>query len=293
MRIGRIFDIDIHISKTLILLIAVLLITGQCGNFTAVFFMFLIHEAAHVAAARLLKLKVQEIELLPFGGAVKIHSYFESHPVHEIVVAASGPLANILLLLLYLGGIQMKWLPAGMPDPDIVNINLMLAGFNLLPALPLDGGRILRAVLARQMNIERATKIASGMGFLLSLALFTIGLYGLYYRVFNYSLFVFSGFLFYSALRERRNATYAMLMDITCKKEALLREGSMPIRNIAVLYSLPLKEVVRRFVPQRYHYIQVLDDQLMERGILNESQIVNGLLDFGAHVPVGRLFGKR
>ena len=84
-----------------------------------------------------------------------------------------------------------------------------------------------------------------------------------------------------------------MLMDITCKKEALLREGSMPIRNIAVLYSLPLKEVVRRFVPQRYHYIQVLDDQLMERGILNESQIVNGLLDFGAHVPVGRLFGKR
>jgi len=292
MRIGRIFDIDIHISKTLILLIAVLLITGRGGNFTAVFFIFFIHEAAHVIAARLLKLKVHEIELLPFGGAVKIYSFFESNPIHEIIVAASGPFANILLLLLYFGGIQLHWLPVSMPDQDFVNINLMLAGLNLLPALPLDGGRILRAVLSRQMNIERSTKIASGMGFLLALALLTIGLYGLYYRVFNYSLFIFSGFLAYSAFRERRNATYAMLMDITHKKEALLREGSMPIRNIAVLYTLPLKDVVKKFVPQRYHYIQVLDDQLKEKGTLNESDIVNGLLDFGAHVHVGRLFRR-
>lgn len=293
MRIGRIFDIDIHVSKALVLLIIALLITGHGGKFTAVFFIFFIHEAAHVIGARLLNLKVNEIELLPFGGAVKIQSFFESNPTHEIIVAASGPLANILLLLLYFGGIQLKWLPSGMPDSDFVNINLMLAGLNLLPALPLDGGRILRAVLSRQMNIERATKIASGMGLLLALVLATAGLYGLYYRVINYSLFILSSFLVYSALREKRNATYVMLKDITYKKEALLREGSMPIRNIAVLYNLPLRDVVHKFVPQRYHYVQVLDDQLKERGTLNESEIINGLLDYGAHTSVGRLFRKR
>jgi stage IV sporulation protein FB len=292
MRIGRIFDIDIHISEVLVLLLAVLLITGRSGNVTAVFFIFLVHEAAHVIAARLLNLKVNEIELLPFGGAVKIQSFFESRPIHEIVVAAAGPLSNVLLLLLYFGGIQVGWLSHGMPDSDFVNINLILAGFNLLPALPLDGGRILRALLSRQIGLERATRIASGMGILLAAGLTTAGLYGLYYRVIHYSLFILSGFLIYSAVKERRNATYVMLKDITYKKESLLREGSMPIRNIAVLSSLPLKEVVRRFVPQRYHYVQVLDDQLKEKGILNESDIVNGLLDFGAQTQVGRLFHK-
>jgi stage IV sporulation protein FB len=204
MRIGRIFDIDIHISEVLVLLLAVLLITGRSGNVTAVFFIFLVHEAAHVIAARLLNLKVNEIELLPFGGAVKIQSFFESRPIHEIVVAAAGPLSNVLLLLLYFGGIQVGWLSHGMPDSDFVNINLILAGFNLLPALPLDGGRILRALLSRQIGLERATRIASGMGILLAAGLTTAGLYGLYYRVIHYSLFILSGFLIYSAVKRKK-----------------------------------------------------------------------------------------
>lgn len=292
MRIGRFFDIDIHISKYFLLLVAVILIFGRGANYTALFFILLVHETSHVLMAGLLKLKVSEIELLPFGGAVKIHSLFEMNPIHEILVAAAGPLSNVLMLLIYLGGIQLGWFDINSPNPDIVNSNLMLAGFNLLPALPLDGGRILRAGLASQMGIKRATQIATAMGMLLALALTTIGIYGLYYRVFNYSLFVLAGFLLYSASKERRNATYVMLKDITYKKESLLKEGSLPVRNIAVISNLPLKDVVRRFAPKSYHYVQVLDEQLKEKGSLNESQIVNGLLDYGANTPIGKLLRK-
>ena len=293
MRIGRIFDIDVYVSNYLLLLVAVLLITGHGGNFTAVFFIFFIHEMSHILTARMLKMKVDEIELLPFGGAIKIQSMFELNPRHEILAAAAGPLSNILLLLLYFGGIQMGWIPSSARSPEFVNYNLLLAGFNLLPALPLDGGRILRAVLARQMGLKRATQIASNMGLLLALILATAGLYGFYYDVFNYSLFVLAGFLLYSAVREKRNATYVMLKDITYKKESLLKEGSMPIRNVAVLSNLPLQDVVKKFVPHRYHYIQVLDEQLKELGSLSEGQIVNGLLDHGSNAPVGKLLRKK
>ena len=186
----------------------------------------------------------------------------------------------------------MGWISSSARSPEFVNYNLLLAGFNLLPALPLDGGRILRAVLARQMGLKRATQIASNMGLLLALILATAGLYGFYYHVFNYSLFVLAGILIYSAGREKRNATYAMLKDITYKKESLLKEGSMPIRNVAVLSNLSLQDVVKKFVPHRYHYIQVLDVQLKELGSLSEGQIVNGLLDHGANAPVGRLLRK-
>lgn len=292
MRIGRILDIDIHISKYLLLLVAILLVTGNSGDLPATILILTIHEMSHVLAARLLKLKVNEIELLPFGGAVRIQSIFELNPVHEILVSIAGPLSNILLLLLYFGGMQVEGIAASLPGPEFVNINLMLAGFNLLPALPLDGGRILRAILARQMGIQRATKISTGMGLLLALVLATAGLYGLYYRVFNYSLFILAGFLVYSVTREKRNATYVMLRDITYKKEALLKEGSLPIRNIAVLSSLDVKDVVKKFVPQRYHYIQIVDEHLMEQGTLSEGEIVKGLLDHGAQVSVGRLLRK-
>ncbi|MDD4680610.1 MAG: M50 family metallopeptidase [Clostridia bacterium] len=289
MRICRISDIDIHISKYLLLLVVILLITGHSDNLPAAFFILCLHEMSHVLAARLLKLKVSEIELLPFGGAVRIQSLFELNPVHEILVSVAGPLSNVLLLLFYFGGVQLKWLTPFSQDSDFVNINLMLAGFNLLPALPLDGGRMLRAILARQMGIQRATRIANGMGLLLALILTTAGLYGLYYRVVNYSLFILSGFLIYSVIQEKRNATYVMLKDITYKKEALLKEGSLPIRNIAVISNLALKDVVKKFIPQRYHYIQVMDEQLKELGTLNESEIVNGLLDHGTQISVGRL----
>ncbi|NLB43096.1 MAG: hypothetical protein GX815_12760 [Clostridiales bacterium] len=292
MRIGRISDIDIHISKYLLLLVAILLVTGNSGDLPATFLILTIHEMSHVLAARLLKLKVNEIELLPFGGAVRIQSLFELNLAHEILVSIAGPFANILMLLLYFGGMQVESIAASLPGPEFVNINLMLAGFNLLPALPLDGGRILRAVLAQQMGIQRATKIAAGMGLLLALVLATAGLYGLYYRVFNYSLFILAGFLMYSVAREKRNATYVMLKDITYKKEALLKEGSLPIRNIAVISSLPVKDVVKKFVPQRYHYIQIVDEHLKEQGTLSEGEIVQGLLDHGAQVSVGRLLRK-
>ena len=93
MRIGRIFDIDIYVSNYLLLLVVVLLITGHGGNFTAVFFVFFIHEMSHILTARMLKMKVDEIELLPFGGAIKIQSMFEFHAGFEL---------HFLLLLFYL-----------------------------------------------------------------------------------------------------------------------------------------------------------------------------------------------
>lgn len=293
MRIANIFDVDIRISKFLLLLTAVLIITGYGGKLTAVFLVFCVHEAAHIITARLLGKKVKEIELLPFGGAIHIQSIFELNPAHEIMISLAGPLSNIMLLLGYFGLAQMGWIKEG-PRQDFVNINLMLAGFNLLPALPLDGGRILRAALAQTWGINKATRAASWAGVVLAVLVFTAGLYSLlFYRVVYYSLFLLSGFLLYSALKERRTAAYILLRDITYKKESLLKEGSMSIRDIAVLYDLQLKDVVKRFMPHRYHYIQVMDEQFRELGELSESQVINGLLDYGAHIQIGRLLKKK
>lgn len=292
MRVARLFHVDISISKLLILFLLAFIIGGYGDNISLIFLVFIIHESAHIITARLLGLNVKEIELLPFGGAVHLESVFELNPGQEILIAIAGPVSNILMLLGYFALVQAGLIEQG-PSRDFVNTNLILAGFNLLPALPLDGGRILRAALSREIGIKKATRIGAWAGLVLALVLFTIGLYGLLgYGIFNMSLFFLSGFLAYSALKEKRAAGYILLRDISYKKEALLKDGSMPIRNIAVLYNMPLREVVKRFTPYRYHYIQVLDDQLKEMGRLNEGQVIEGIVDYAAYTQIGRLLNK-
>lgn len=292
MRIARIRDIDITVSKLLILLIGLVFLTGNILEFAAVFLILFIHESAHVVMARWLKLHVSEIELLPFGGMVKIESAIELNPSHEILIAASGPAANLLLLLGYFLLIYIGAVAEGAISLFFINANLLLAGFNLLPALPLDGGRILRSILSREMGMKKATAIASGGGLVLALFLVMTGLYAVYYRVINYSLFLMAGFLVYSAVKERRTATYVMMRDISRKKEMLQKDGSLPARELVVLARMPLKHVLNRFVPQRYHYVRVIDEQMGELGVLSESQLVRGMMEYGINLPVGQLTGR-
>jgi len=292
MHIARIFKIDIAVNIFLIPVAGLMLLLGNGKEFAAIFLILIVHETGHVLMARLLKLKVREIELLPFGGMVRIESIFELNPSNEIIIAAAGPVVNLAAILIYFLLIYTGAIPEGKESLFFIDANLFLAGFNLLPALPLDGGRILRAILSREMGIKRATRIAATGGLILALFLAMTGLYALYYRVINYNLFIMAVFLVYSALKERKSAAYVLMRDIAYKKESLLKDGSLPIREIIVLESLSLDAVMRRFVPRRYHYVKVVDEQLKEKGVLSESQIVGGVLNHSLNMPVSRLLNR-
>jgi stage IV sporulation protein FB len=288
MKVGVLFDIDIYINKMLVIMLIIAVLVGEGFKIAIIFLVIFIHEMAHVLVARILKLKVREIELLPFGGVVRIESLFELNPRNEICIALAGPLFNILLLmgcmiLETLGLVSLK------NHTFFTETNLMLAGFNLIPALPLDGGRVLRAILSRDMGMTKATRIAAAGGLLLALFLIMTGVYALYYKIFNPNLFIIAGFLMYSAIKENRMATYVFLRDITYKKDALLKEGVFQTREIIVLYDLSIKEVVKKFVPHRYHYVTVVDEQFRTKGYLTESEIVRGLMDYGLNTPISRL----
>jgi stage IV sporulation protein FB len=200
-------------------------------------------------------------------------------------------MSNVMLVLGCMALGKMGLIPS--KDYDFfIQANLMLAGFNLLPAFPLDGGRILRAILSRELGIKRATRITTIGGFVLALFLVMTGVYAIYYGIFNPTLFVMAGFLAYSAVKENRMATYVMVRDLTYKRDILIREGAIQSRELVVLYDLPLKDVIKKFVPHRYHIIVLVDEQLRPRGYLTEKDIVDGLMDHGLNVPVFRLLAQ-
>ena len=114
-----------------------------------------IHELAHLAAARLARVEIAEIRLMPFGGSARIENPYRLSPAQLIPTALAGPAANLSLAVLLAALAQWNVLSA-ICASEFIAPNLILTLFNLIPALPLDGGRVLYALLQRPLGERRA-----------------------------------------------------------------------------------------------------------------------------------------
>ena len=159
LRLGRLFGIPIQINYSFLLLMLIFLIMQGLPGLvllTVVFLSVLLHELGHALAARRLHVPILGIDLHFFGGAAKM-GRMPSSPREEIIIAAAGPAVSFALALL---GFVALLVTRFEPLAYFAGINLVLGGFNLLPALPMDGGRIFRALLSRRMGRLRATSVA-------------------------------------------------------------------------------------------------------------------------------------
>lgn len=206
LRVGKIWGIaiDVHLAFGLVVFAGAVQgwieydsLTGAFYGVAAVFLLFacvLLHELAHGLQARAFGLVVKRVILLPVGGVAQLATP-PSRPKHELVIALAGPAVNLGLTLIT-GAIMLllgpvNWLDRGVmlqmmaqPGPQsalvyLFAVNLSLFLFNIIPAFPMDGGRILRAGLALTMKYVLATRIAAWVGRILALAMGAIGLFGL------------------------------------------------------------------------------------------------------------------
>ena len=164
------------------------------------FLCVLLHEFGHVFAARRYGVQTPDITLLPIGGVARLERIPEK-PSEELVVALAGPAVNVViaaLLFLVLGGLpsmgdgmQVQNSGVGMLE-RLAWVNISLVVFNLVPAFPMDGGRVLRAMLAYRLGYARGTRIAAGVGQAVAFALGLLGLFGNPLLIFI-ALFVYMG----------------------------------------------------------------------------------------------------
>lgn len=202
-RLGRIFGFPVEINVSFLLLLAVVFIASggfTAGGFMGVFIIglafgsVLLHELGHALVARRLGVHVSGIELSFLGGAAKMMQMPRSAN-HEIAIAAAGPAVSLML-----GGAGLG-LGALLHAPFIAMIgwiNLVIAGFNLIPALPMDGGRILRALLTLRMDFIRATDVAVVVARVVTVGFVVFGLVFAWYQ-----LVLLAPFLWIMSTRER------------------------------------------------------------------------------------------
>jgi Zn-dependent protease len=190
------FPVEINLSFLLLLALVFLAFGGLIGVFVVLlaFGSVLLHELGHALVARRLGVQVSGIELSFFGGAAKMVQLPRTAN-HELMIAAAGPAVS---LILGGAGIGLGAL-AHLPLLTMIGwINLVIAGFNLIPALPMDGGRILRALLTRKMDFVRATDIAVDVARVVAIGFVVFGLFAGAYQ-----LLVLAPFLWLMGTRER------------------------------------------------------------------------------------------
>ncbi len=273
MRAGRFAGVQLILNNWFLALIVLFAFAGLAGKALAVFAAVLWHEAAHAVAAAALGYRVREIELLPFGGVARIERADTAGAASEIIMAAAGPLASLVLAAaVYLARegfpSQALWLEF------YGQANLMLAFFNLLPALPLDGGRILRALLALRRDWGEATAAVAGLGKLLALALAAAAAMGVWRSgTVNLTFLAAAVWLFFAARAETAAAGFRVMRILARKKAELTARGIMPTSHLTALASAPVREVVRLFGSEHYHVVLVVDRDCRIKGTLTETEV--------------------
>src|SRR5215216_241483 len=219
-RIGRAFGIDVKVHWTFFLLLIFFAFLGFQDTqsplvalvtalvIVALFFCVLLHEFGHSLVAQRLGIQIPDITLLPIGGVARLKS-LPDKPADEVKIAIAGPLVNVVLAPIFFGVALLLGADLLAPSSPFSGvgsvgevfvyldwINVALAVFNLIPAFPMDGGRVLRGLLATRIGPVRATDIASAIGQFFA---FIFGLLGLFSNPINPILILIAVFIFFGA----------------------------------------------------------------------------------------------
>ncbi|MEX0289885.1 MAG: site-2 protease family protein [Flavobacteriaceae bacterium] len=238
--------IEVHWTFTLLLIWVAILEVQQGANLERIllnealilvlFLCVVLHELGHALTAKRFNVNTKKILLLPIGGVATLEKIPEK-PRQEFLVALAGPAVNVVIALLLAFVVPIKSymnmdaesLETFLYNPSAQNFlfylliaNVMLVVFNLIPAFPMDGGRVLRALLSYKLGRVKATNIAAGIGQTLAFFFFVIGLF------FNPFLILIALFIFFGAYGENK-----MVQRQSILKGHLVREATLT--NITLL----------------------------------------------------------
>ena len=238
-----------------------------------------LHELAHVFTAKAFRLPVPEVELTPFGGVARMEDISQATPLQQFLVAAAGPAMSWLCCLICAGLLQLKWVNMAQIQ-GLLRWNLLLLCFNLIPVLPLDGGRMMQALLMPWLGWQKAMRILAGAGVLVGLVMNVLAIWGAVHGVANLSLVIAGCYMMYAAHISRTMAAVQCIHGIIAKKTKLEREKILRVEWLGVTGNTSAAELFRRMSPGKYHRIIVLkEDGLNIIGELDDSSLVNAILD--------------
>jgi len=302
LTLGRPFGIRVSVHWTFLLIIAwIVFLNLQQGAGTpaviysilfilALFICVVIHELSHSLTAKQYGIPTRSITLLPIGGLADIQKMPED-PKQELAVSVAGPLSNIAIALV----ISLLLLITNNLDFSTTDLhaitgknffiilmfaNLMLAVFNLLPAFPMDGGRVFRSLMAIYFSREKATYIAMNMGKIFAFGFAVIGVFV------NPFLIFIAIFIFIGAQKEYEQVRYTSVLSGYRVQDILMHEFTTlkEVETLRTAVEMLLDGPEQRFV--------IVDDENRVKGILTRNNIIQGLSEHGDDLIIRQVMNR-
>jgi Zn-dependent protease len=294
--LGQIRGTEVKVHVTFLLLLAWIAYGAyqQGGSAAAVsvtlfvvafFVCILLHEFGHITMARRFGVQTPDVILLPIGGVARLERIPEE-PGQELLIALAGPAVTLAIILLLLLVTAVAGQPLSLGDPfandvafavRLMEVNAWVLGFNLIPAFPLDGGRVLRAVLAYRLGLARATRIAAAIG-----QLFAVGL-GIWALTHNESMIVLVAFFIFLGAGSEASAVASRIAGRG------LQVSQMMVTDFKTIpVHATLSHAADLLLAGEQREFPVVDNLGHAEGILTRDNLIRGLRRNGPDAAVGQ-----
>ncbi|MEM9588442.1 MAG: site-2 protease family protein [Planctomycetota bacterium] len=298
-RIGSLAGIGLHVHATFFILIAwiafhhwrmhqnVMAVVSGVGFIMALFACVVLHELGHALAARRFGIGTKDITLLPIGGLARLER-MPKDPLQEFLVAIAGPLVNVVIAGAIFAGLLLSGQPIlirpeeGVEVPfltQLMFVNVALVIFNLLPAFPMDGGRVLRALLATRMTHRDATMYAASVGQSMAIAFAIVGLMA------NPFLLLIALFVWVGAAQEAEAAKINAALEGLTVESAMLTDFAVLSPDDSLGHAVKLT-----LAGDQKDFPVVADDQVV--GVLSQTNTIAELSQQGTSARVGQVMQK-
>lgn len=294
LRIGSVAGIGLFLHWTFLLLVAGLVaflyyqgeslattlrILGIMGG---LFGCVILHELGHALTAKYFSVPTKSITLYPIGGLARLERLPEE-PLKEFWIAVAGPLVNMVIAIVLAFGLALGDAPMSIGAAYTIDahagatlmwLNVGLAVFNMLPAFPMDGGRVLRALLAVRYDYAQATQTAARVGQAMAVL---FGLFGII--SFNFILLFIALFVYIGAQQESQHAIFrAAARDTPVRSAMMTRFGTLPV-------DATLGDAVDELLAGTDHDFPIVDNAGQIQGMLSRQQLVEALRAHGRDYP--------
>lgn len=243
------------------------------------FISILAHEGMHILLAKRKGCKFNDIQIHIYGTSAQFANIDELNKNEKLQIYLSGPFANFVIICIFWG---ISFVSNNTMIDKMIDINLSLLFFNLLPAYPLDGSRVLEILLSQKILYRRANEIISKISYTIAVVLVVIFIIVFAYSgVVNISIPIAAIVICLITRSEQKSAMYILMGNIFVKRNKLLRNKYIENKSISVYYKQGLANVMSIVDKNRFNIFYVLDDDLKVVFIMNEDELIEALKLYG------------
>lgn len=287
MRVGAFGRTELRIHPLIVVVAAAACVLGRLGDLMQAALALTLHEFSHAIVAYVFGCPVRSIEIMPFGGVARLER--GALPPHtEMCVAAAGPAASFFAAGLTAMCGELFPGTAGRLHPFLA-FNLTLALTNLLPALPLDGGRMLRALLQNRMSYGSATRLAAWFGVAGGCGMLAFAIWCAVRGAYNLTLPTLGVFLLLAAVMELRALPEERMGAYLNRYDGMHAGRTYDVHHVAAHASMRTREALSVLRLNRYNVLRVVDGQMRTVGEIDEGMLLRAVAEGRGNEKIGAL----